>query len=104
MLVTTRPADYTERYSEPDKRPAGRGDSFDAWPVPYWWVDAGAVVQNLLLLVAANGLGACLFGPFDHEPALREEFAIDEERRIVATVAVGPPPPRRTRPFGEPRP
>ncbi len=88
VLVTTEPERYPARYREPDKVAAGR-TSLDRWPVPYWWVDAGAVVQNLLLLAVEEGLGACLFGPFDHEPALRSEFGIDDSMRLVATVALG---------------
>ncbi len=89
VLVTTRPAAYLARYREPDKASSGRGRSFDQWPIPYWFVDAGAVVQNLLLLATDRGLGACLFGPFDHEPFLRHELGIDPDVRIVATIALG---------------
>lgn len=89
VLVLTRPQAYLDRYSEPDKAPTGRGVSEQQWPVPYWWVDAGAVLQNLLLLVTDRGLGCCLFGPFDHEPALRSTFDIPGDRRIAATVAIG---------------
>lgn len=91
VMVTTRPDAYAERYREADKASTGLGHSTAAWPVPYWWVDAGAVVQNLLLLAVDRGLGACLFGPFDDEPALRREFGIGDGRRIVATVAIGHP-------------
>ena len=91
VLVTTRPAAYTERYGEADKAVAGLGDALGDWPVPYWWVDAGAAIQNLLLLAVDRGLGACLFGPFEHESALREEFGLGPDVRIVATIAVGRP-------------
>ena len=91
VLVTTVPDRYVARYAEPDKARAGRGRSQADWPVPYWWVDAGAVVQNLLLLAVDRGLGACLFGPFDHEPALRSEFGLDPDIRLVATIAMGHP-------------
>lgn len=91
VLVTTRPDSYVARYAEADKAATGRGGSADRWPVPYWFVDAGAVVQNLLLLAVDRGLGACLFGPFDHEPALARAFELDEGERIVATVALGHP-------------
>lgn len=93
VLVTTRPDRYVARYAEGDKAATGRGTSTDRWPVPYWFVDAGAVVQNLLLLAVERGLGACLFGPFDHEPALIRRFGLDEGERIVATVALGRPEP-----------
>jgi len=92
IMITTEPERYAARYREADKVASGRG-SLDRWPVPYWWVDAGAVAQNLLLLAAENGLGACLFGPFDHEPALRREFGLDSSVRLVATVAIGGPLP-----------
>ena len=93
VLVTSDPDRYLARYAEPDKAATGRGTSTDRWPVPYWWVDAGAVVQNLLLAVTAAGLGACLFGPFDHEPSLAAEFDLPPGRRLVATVAIGHPRP-----------
>ena len=91
ILVTTDSQRYLSRYSEDDKAKTGRGQSLDRWPVPYWWVDAGAVIQNLLLLVSEANLGACLFGPFDHEAALVREFGLDQGRRIVATIAIGYP-------------
>jgi nitroreductase len=93
VLLTTNPEDYLDRYREADKAATGRGVSTAAWPVPYWWVDAGAVAQNLLLLAVERGWGACLFGPFDHEPALRERFGLAEEVRLVATIALGHPAP-----------
>ncbi len=93
VLVTTDPSKYLARYSEQDKVAAGRGVSLDRWPVPYWWVDSGAVVQNLLLLLTEAGLGACLFGPFDHEQRLKEEFGLDPDVRVVATIAIGEPLP-----------
>jgi len=105
VIVTTEPATYLERYSEPDKATSGRGGSAERWPVPYWWVDAGAVVQNLLLLATEAGLGACLFGPFDHEPALETEFDLDERLRLVATIAIGYPlPDEPGRSSARPRP
>lgn len=93
VLVATEPERYLERYAEPDKAATGRGGSAERWPIPYWWVDAGAVVQNLLLLAVDAGLGACLFGAFDNEPAIRERFGLDPELRLVATIAIGHPRP-----------
>ncbi|MEO6989145.1 MAG: nitroreductase family protein, partial [Aquihabitans sp.] len=62
-------------------------------PVPYWWVDAGAVAQNLLLAAVDAGLGACLFGLFDHEAAVAAAFGVPDGWRLVATVAIGHPAP-----------
>ena len=59
--------------------------------MPYWWVDGGAVVQNLLLAATAAGLGACLFGQFAHEAAVRAAFGVPDDRRALGTVALGWP-------------
>ena len=105
VLVATEPDRYLERYAEADKAATGRGRAADRWPVPYWWVDAGAAIQNLLLLVVQAGLGACLFGPFDHEPALAERFDLDRRLRLVATIAIGHPlPDEPGRSAARPRP
>lgn len=104
ILVVTDPGAYVERYAEDDKAATGLGAGADSWPVPYWWVDAGAAVEHLLLGAVEVGLGACLFGLFDHEPAVAERFAIPRDRRIVAAIAVGHPAPDEPgRSVGRPR-
>lgn len=91
VVPYVRPEAYSDRYSEPDKAATGLGAGVDAWPAPYWWVDGGAAVQNLLLAVTAAGLGACLFGQFDHEVAVRDAFGVPADRRAIGTVAIGHP-------------
>lgn len=93
IVPYVRPGAYAERYREPDKSATGLGAGADAWPVPYWWVDGGAVVQNLLLAATAAGLGACLFGQFDHEAAVRATFGVPDDQRALGTVALGWPAP-----------
>ena len=91
VVVVTEPDAYVARYAEPDKAATGLGGHQDRWRVPYWWVDAGMAAQNLLLLAADRGWGACLFGPFEHEPDLRRAFDLPEGVRTVATIALGFP-------------
>jgi nitroreductase len=93
VVVTTRADAYVARYAEPDKAATGLGEGESAWGVPYWWVDAGAATENLLLAVVDAGLGACLFGLFDHERAVAQAFGVPADRRLVATVAIGHPDP-----------
>ena len=93
VLVLVRPAAWVERYREPDKAATGLGASGDAWPVPYWWVDAGMAIEHLLLGAVAAGLGACFFGMFRHEAAVLEHLGVPEGWRGVGVVALGHPAP-----------
>ena len=92
VVPVVDPQAYASRYAEPDKAASGL-DSVDAWPVPYWWVDGGAGVENLLLACVAEGLGACFFGQFAHEGAVKDAFAIPADRRCLGTIALGHPAP-----------
>ena len=91
VVVLTEPERYVRRYSEPDKSHTGLGDSTEAWPVPYWWVDAGMAVQHLLIAATTAGLGSCFFGVFEHEAAVMAGLGLPEGRRIAGTVALGYP-------------
>jgi nitroreductase len=92
VLPVVSPDAYAARYAEDDKAATGLG-SIEAWPMPYWWVDGGAGVENLLLACVAEGLGACFFGQFDHEAAVKAAFGIPPERRCLGTIALGHPAP-----------
>ncbi len=108
VVVLVDPGAYVARYAEADKAATGLGAGADAWSVPYWWVDGGAVVQNLLLAVVDAGLGACFFGLFAHEPAVLAAHDVPEGWRAVGTVALGHPvaaaPERPGRSARRPRP
>ena len=93
VVCLVRPDTWVERYAEPDKAPTGLGEGSDAWPVPYWWVDAGMAVEHLLLGAVDAGLGACFFGLFGHEPAVLAALGVPEGWRAVGTVALGHPAP-----------
>ena len=108
VVLVVDPAAYATRYGEADKAATGLAD-IGAWPVPYWWVDGGAAVENLLLAAVDEGLGACLFGLFDHEEAVLDALGVPEGRRALGAVALGHPAPdepgrsarRPRRPFDE---
>lgn len=91
VVVVVDPDAYVDRYAEPDKAVTGLGEGTERWPVPFWWVDAGAAIEHLLLGAVGAGLGACLFGIFDHEAAVANRFGVPDGRRLVATVALGHP-------------
>lgn len=105
VFVCTREDDYHERYWQQDK--LVDGDEIE-WPVPFWFVDAGAAVMLILLAAIDEGLAAGLTGV--EGPAaerIKTSFGIPDDVTIVALVTVGVPAPdpgwsavtsRRTKP------
>lgn len=81
-------AAYLDRYSDTDKRSSGLG-AVEAWPVPYWFVDAGFAALILLLGAVDAGLGACFLGNFRGEAALCEALGVPDGRRYVGAVLLG---------------
>ena len=91
---------YLRRYGEADKvarisaSPAertGLGQSVEAWGVPYWLVDTAMATMTVLLGAVDAGLGACLFGQFEHEAAVRAAFSVPASEQPVGTIALGWP-------------
>jgi nitroreductase len=89
------PAAYVERYAEPDKQATGLGDGAGAWAVPYWLTDTAFATMQLLLAVTDRGLGACFFGLFGREPAVRQALGIPASCTPIGMVAIGHPAPDR---------
>ena len=87
VLVCTREQDYHDRYTQPDK--LDDGEEID-WPVPFWFVDAGAALMLVLLAAIDEGLATGVSGcPTDLEKELRSSFGIPDDVRIVALVTIG---------------
>ncbi len=87
ILVGTREDDYHDRYRLPDK--LDDGEEIE-WPVPYWFVDAGAALMLLLLAAIDEGLAAGVSGvPRDAADALRSAFDIPADVELVALVTIG---------------
>ena len=93
MLVLTREADYHERYTKDDK--LQDGDEID-WPVPFWFVDAGAALMLVLLAAIDEGLAAGVYGvPVEEDARWREaprhpRRPPHRRRRDRRTAAPGP--------------
>ena len=91
VLVGTREEDYHDRYRKPDK--LVDGEELD-WPVPFWFVDAGAALMLLLLAAIDEGLAAGVSGvPLAAAAELRASFGIPEDVHVVALVTIGAPAP-----------
>jgi len=80
---------YVDRYAEPDKAQTGLGVGPEAWPVPYWTIDASMSVMTLLLAAEAAELGALFFGVFRGERELRHELGIPPGMELLGAIALG---------------
>jgi nitroreductase len=83
---------YHRRYQEPDKV-EDDGSEID-WPIPYWWVDVGATMQNVMLAAVNEGLG-CGFAGTDEAgwKEIRAYLAIPDEFMPIGVMPVGRPLP-----------
>jgi nitroreductase len=97
-----------QRYERPDKAASGLGRERgeEAWPVPYWYVDAGASAMALLLGAADAGLGACFLGNFRGEGELLDALGVDDPWHSAGAVLIGEPggsdPPSKSLSLGRP--
>jgi len=94
IVISVSERIYRDRYSKPDKSSAGGGPA--DWPVPYWWVDAGAAMMAVLLAAVDEGLAAGFLGAHS-TPGLADLLGLDEHRAPIGVITVG-------RPADEPRP
>jgi nitroreductase len=91
IIPCAHPDAYVTRYGEADKAATGLGTDREAWPVPYWHIDAGMAAMAMLLAAVDAGLGALFFGIFTAEDALRSTLAIPDGFAPIGTIAVGYP-------------
>lgn len=93
VLVFTREDDYHDRYTQEDKLAQTEGEEID-WPVPFWFVDAGAALMMILLAAIDEGLAAGLSGVEGvAAERISESFGIPGDVTIVALVTIGVPAP-----------
>ncbi len=88
VVVSVSEKVYRDRYSEPDKL-GSDGEPIE-WPVPFWWVDAGAALMAILLAAVDEGLGAGFLGVHS-VPALAEAIGLPDDQMPIGIVTVGHP-------------
>jgi nitroreductase len=92
IVISASDKVYRDRYSEPDK--LGPDGEEPDWPVPYWWVDAGASMMAVLLAAVDEGLGAGFLGVHSL-PELAKLLGIPEHFQPIGVVTVGHAAPDR---------
>jgi nitroreductase len=79
---------YHRRYEEADKLDES-GREID-WPIPYWWVDVGATMQNVMLAAVNEGLGCGFIGSAaDGIGALKRYLGIPDKFEPIGVMPVG---------------
>lgn len=95
IVVCVRKETYLERYREPDKGgPDGESGTEEGWPVPYWWVDAGASMMLVLLAAVDEGLAAGFLGSH-RMPELKDLLGIPSDVEPIGIITLGHPAPDR---------
>jgi FMN reductase [NAD(P)H] len=92
LVISVSEKVYRDRYAEPDK--LGPDGKSIEWPVPYWWVDAGASMMAVLLAAVDEGLGAGFLGVHSL-PELSAFLDIPEHFHPIGVVTVGNSAPDR---------
>ena len=92
VVVCVSEQAYHDRYREPDKTD-DEGNEIE-WPVPFWWVDAGAAMMAILYAAVDEGLAAGFLGVHSI-PELESELGIPSDVDPIGIVTIGHPAPDR---------
>ena len=92
IVITVSEEVYRDRYLEPDK--LGPDGEPIQWPIPYWWVDAGAGLMAVLLAAVDEGLAAGFLG-VDPVLELASLLLLPPDHLPIGVVTVGKPAPDR---------
>jgi len=92
IIISVSEKVYRDRYSEPDK--LAEDGSQIRWPVPYWWVDAGASMMAVLLAAVDDGLAAGFLGVHS-TPDLSALLGVPDFFHPIGVITVGHPSPDR---------
>ena len=112
LVISANEALYHARYNEADKLEAAGGTEI-SWPVPYWFVDAGALMMLVLEAAIDEGLASAFIGHPEQKRIFDELLALPAEVVPIGLALVGKPGPsaptgsrlaERRRPLGRPRP
>jgi nitroreductase len=90
MVISANEALYHARYNEADKL-AVTGGVEVTWPVPYWFVDAGALMMLVLEAAIDEGLASAFIGHPDQKRIFDELLGLPEDVVPIGLALVGKP-------------
>jgi FMN reductase [NAD(P)H] len=88
LIITVDEERYHRRYNEPDKLALTGGKEI-FWPVPYWFIDAGAAMMLALLAAVDEGLAAGFYGHPDQEVRLQAILGMPASIVPIGVIALG---------------
>jgi hypothetical protein len=90
MGISTNESLYHARYNQPDKLAVTGGVEI-TWPVPYWFVDAGALMALVLLATIDEGLAAAFIGHPEQKRICDEVLGLPAEVVPIGLALIGKP-------------
>jgi nitroreductase len=90
MVVSVNESLYHARYNEADKLEVTGGVEV-TWPVPYWFVDAGALMMLVLLAAIDEGLASAFVGHPDQKRIFDELLGLPEDVVPIGLALIGKP-------------
>jgi len=92
LVISANESLYHARYNEPDKL-AVTGGVEVTWPVPYWFVDAGALMMLVLAAAIDEGLAGAFIGHPDQDNVFSELVGLPDEVVPIGLALIGRPAP-----------
>lgn len=90
LVIAVSEAAYHARYAEADKFEETGGVKKD-WVVPYWYVDAGALMMLVLMAAIDEGLASAFVGHDDQRQIFSELLDLPDDVVPIGVVLVGRP-------------
>jgi nitroreductase len=90
LVISANESLYHARYNEADKL-AATGGTEVTWPVPYWFVDAGALMMLVLLAAIDEGLASAFIGHPDQKRIFDELLGLPEDVVPIGLALIGKP-------------
>jgi len=87
IIILINKYSYLERYNKKNKSSSLNPEN---WHIPYWYIDAGASLMNILLGAEDKELGSGFLGGHNLDlDSLKGEFAIPNKIEILGLVPIG---------------
>jgi nitroreductase len=92
LVISANESLYHARYNEADKLQSTGGVEV-TWPVPYWYVDAGALMMLVLAAAIDEGLASAFIGHPDQKRIFDELLGLPEDVIPIGLALIGKPAP-----------